>query len=145
MKARKHSNQLNSRIDYYQGISSAWRALSPWISQKEPCLSVRAESSADRDNVDGGDGQADDEAPSAVSQQTPPSCSQLHGFIAGRGGRRRRGSQPQRRALRGGGSVCECRSVLWFHTSCLAHRAISYLLAVLVLLSGTARKDEDST
>lgn len=111
MKARKHSNQLNSRIDYYQGISSAWRALSPWISQKEPCLSVPAESSADRDNVDGGDGQADDEAPTGVSQHTPPSCSELHGFIAGRGG----GAgvaHSHRDVLFVVAAVCECRSVL---------------------------------
>lgn len=40
-------------------------------------------------------------------------------------------------------ALCECRSVLWFHTSCLAHRAISHLLAILVLLSGTACKHEE--
>lgn len=85
MKARKHSNRLNSWIDYYPGISSAWRASSPWISQKEPCLSVSyvkfAETRADRDTVDCGDGQADDEVPSGESQQTPTSCSGLRGLI----------------------------------------------------------------
>lgn len=64
-----------------------------------------AETSADRDTVDGGDGQADDKVPSGERQQTPTSCSGLHGFIGGRGGRSQRGRQPQRRALLGGGPV----------------------------------------
>lgn len=41
-------------------------------------------------------------------------------------------------------ALCEYSSVLLFHTSCLAHRALSHLLAILVLLSGTACKHEDS-
>lgn len=135
MQAEVAASEQQPRNVTYRGISSAWRASFPWISQKEPFLFVCLPGVLRRWWWRrGGRARTDSEVPSGGSKQTQMSSCGRWCFIGDRAGRSRNATPANRDGLLAllqrvdaGMQLCVSSSLVQTRSSCAAYFTDSHI------------------